>query len=61
MASMSEERALESCGPIFIPDDPVGWSQKDFEKERRRITKSVRHLAEESQAIDSCNLVVVTT
>ena len=59
MASMSEERALESCGPIFIPDDPVGWSQKDFEKERRRIAKSVRHLAEESQAIDSCNLVVV--
>ena len=56
---MSEERALESCGPIFIPDDPVGWDQKRFEIERRRIAKSVRNIAEESQVIDSCNLIVV--
>jgi tRNA G26 N,N-dimethylase Trm1 len=59
MSSMSEERALESCGPIFIPDDPVGWDQKRFEIERRRIAKSVRNIAEESQVIDSCNLIVV--
>jgi len=59
MFSMSEERALESCGPIFIPDDPVGWDQKRFEIERRRIAKSVRNIAEESQVIDSCNLIVV--
>ena len=59
MSSMSEERALESCGPAFISDDPVGWSQKRYEAERRKVTKSVRHLAEESQVIDSSNLVVV--
>ena len=59
MSSRSEERALESCGPIFIPDDPVGWDQKRFEIERRRIAKSVRNIAEESQVIDSCNLIVV--
>ena len=59
MSSMSEERALESSGPIFIPDDPVGWDQKRFEIERRRIAKSVRNIAEESQVIDSCNLIVV--
>ena len=59
MSSMSEERALESCGPIFIPDDPVGWDQKRFEIERRRIAKSVRNISEESQVIDSCNLIVV--
>ena len=59
MSSMSEERALESCGPIFIPDDPVGWDQKRFEIERRRIAKSVRNIAEESLVIDSCNLIVV--
>tara|TARA_Y100001978_G_scaffold171280_1_gene161015 strand:+ start:259 stop:1575 length:1317 start_codon:yes stop_codon:yes gene_type:complete len=59
MSSMSEERALESCGPIFIPDDPVGWDEKRFEIERRRVARSVRHIAEESQVIDSCNLVVV--
>ena len=59
MSSMSEERALESCGPAFISDDPVGWSQKRYEAERRKVAKSVRHLAEESQVIDSSNLVVV--
>ena len=59
MSSMSEERALEICGPIFIPDDPVGWDQKRFEIERRRIAKSVRNISEESQVIDSCNLIVV--
>ena len=59
MSSMSEERALESCGPIFIPDDPVGWDQKRFEIERRRIAKSVRNISEESQAIKSNQLIVV--
>ena len=59
MSSMSEERALESCGPVFIPDDPAGWSQKRFETERRGVAKSVRHLAEESQVIESCNPIVV--
>ena len=59
MSSMSEERALESCGPTPISDDPVGWDQKRFEVERRRVAKSVRNIAEESQVIDSCNLVVV--
>ena len=59
MSSMSEERALESCGPTPISDDPVGWDQKRFEVEKRRVAKSVRNIAEESQVIDSCNLVVV--
>ena len=59
MSSMSEERALESCGPTPISDDPVGWDQKRFEVERRRVAKSVRNIAEESQVVDSCNLVVV--
>ena len=59
MSSMSEERALESCGPVFIPNDPAGWSQKRFETERRRVAKSVRHLSDESQVIESCNPIVV--
>ena len=59
MSSMSEERAQESCGPTPISNDPVGWDQKRFEVERRRVAKSVRNIAEESQVIDSCNLVVV--
>ena len=59
MSSMSEERALESCGPVFIPNDPAGWSQKRVETERRRVAKSVRHLVDESQVIESCNPIVV--
>ena len=59
MASMTEERALELCGPGTIEDDPVGWTERDFEYERRRVTRSVRHISEESRVIDAPHLVLV--
>jgi tRNA G26 N,N-dimethylase Trm1 len=55
MASMTEERALELCGPTEeICDD-----ESELRLRRRAIARSVRHLAEESSAIHSGNLVVV--
>jgi tRNA G26 N,N-dimethylase Trm1 len=59
MYSMSEERALESCGPEFSIDDPLGWDERRVESERRRIARSVRHISEESEAISGSHLVVV--
>ena len=59
MASMTEERALELCGPISIEDDPVGWSDKDFERERRRVARSIRHISEEAVTIDAPHLILV--
>ena len=59
MFSMSEERALETCGPEFNIDDPLGWDERRVESERRSISRSVRHIAEESEVITSGNLVVV--
>ena len=59
MASMTEERALELCGPGTIEDDPVGWTERDFEYERRRVTRSVRHISEESRVIDAPHLILV--
>ncbi len=59
MASMTEERALELCGPGTIEDDPVGWSEKDFEYERRRVVRSVRHISDESGVIDAPHLILV--
>ncbi len=59
MYSMSEERALESCGPEFSIDDPLGWDERRVESERRRIARSVRHISEESEAISDGHLVVV--
>ena len=59
MASMTEERALELCGPSAIEDDPVGWTERDFEYERRRVTRSVRHISEESGVIDAPHLILV--
>ena len=59
MASMTEERALELCGPSSIEDDPVGWSDKDFERERRRVTRSIRHISEEAVTIDAPHLILV--
>ena len=59
MASMTEERALELCGPISIEDDPAGWSDKDFERERRRVARSIRHISEEAVTIDAPHLILV--
>jgi tRNA(guanine-26,N2-N2) methyltransferase len=59
MSCMTESLALETCGPIFEVGDLVGWDQKKFEMERRRISRSVRHISEESVVVGSNHLVVV--
>lgn len=59
MASLTEERALEICGPIASEVDAVGWSEKDFEYERRRIARSVRHISDEAAVIDAPHLILV--
>ena len=59
MASMTEERALNLCGPSAIEDDPVGWTERDFEYERRRVARSIRHISEESGVIDAPHLILV--
>ena len=56
---MTESLALETCGPIFELEDFVGWDQKEFEMERRRISKSVRHISGESVVVGSNHLIVV--
>ena len=59
MASLTEERALEICGPITSEADAVGWSERDFEYERRRIARSVRHISDEAAVIDAPHLILV--
>jgi len=59
MASMTEERALNLCGPSAIEDDPVGWTERDFEYERRRVARSIRHISGESGVIDAPHLILV--
>ena len=59
MSSMTEENALESSGPKFSNDDPLGWDERRVEAERRGVARSVRHISEESDVISSSHLVVV--
>ena len=59
MSCMTESLALETCGPIFEVEDFVGWDQKKFEMERRSISRSVRHISQESLVVGSNHLVVV--
>lgn len=59
MSYMTEERALASCGPEFSNDDPLGWDERRVEAERRRVSRSVRHISEEAEVISSRHLVVV--
>ena len=59
MASLTEERALEICGPFASEEDIIGWSERDFEYERRRIARSVRHISDEASVIGSPHLILV--
>lgn len=59
MASMSEERAVELSSPEYHENDPLGWSERDFEREKRSVIRSVRHLSEEAAVIDSPHLILV--
>jgi len=59
MTSMTEERALELCGPSAIENDPVGWTKSDFERELRNVARSVRHLSAEALVIDAPHLILV--
>jgi len=59
MASLTEERALEMCGPPAAEDDPVGWSERDFDYECRRVARSVRHISQEAEVIDAAHLILV--
>ena len=59
MSSMTAERAIEACGPPAIEDDPVGWTERDFELERRRVARSVRNISEEAGVIDTHHHIVV--
>ena len=59
MSSMSEETALEYCGPEFTVDDPLRWDERRVESERRGVARSVRHISEEAEVITAGHLVVV--
>ena len=59
MSSMTVGSALESCGPDFVEEDPAGWDERRFERERRVVSRSVRNISEESGVIDARHLIVV--
>ncbi len=59
MSSLTEEEALEVCGPEFFEEDPVGWNERRFEMERRAVARSVRSISEEASVICSHHLIVV--
>lgn len=59
LAFMTEERAIEMCAPIDSKDDYIGWSEKDFEYERRRIVRSVKNLSDEANGIETPHHILV--
>ncbi len=58
MGSMTEEAAIDSCGPKELGDG-LDWEPRDLELERRRVARSVRNIAEEGAVIGSFHHVVV--
>ena len=58
MGSMTEQAAMDACGPEEVSDD-LGWEPREMELERRRVARSVRSHAEEGTVIDAYHHVVV--
>ncbi|MFL2493249.1 MAG: hypothetical protein ACJ0HH_00615 [Candidatus Thalassarchaeum sp.] len=59
MGSISDERAMELCCPEYEKGDVVEWSEREFESERRRVLRSVRHISDEAGVIDAPHLILV--
>jgi len=60
MASMTEDRALQICGPNEDSvSEQLGWSSREIMIARRKIANSVGKISEESGVIDASHLVVV--
>ena len=58
MRSMTEEAAMDYCGPEDI-SDALDWKPRELELERRRVARSVRNLAEEGSVIGTYHHNVV--
>ena len=58
MRSMTEEAAMDYCGPEDI-SDALDWKPRELELERRRVARSVRNLAEEGSVIGTYHHIVV--
>ncbi len=59
MSSMTEEKALMLCVPDYEEGDVSGWSEKDFEMEKRRTLRAIRNIEGESCVIDSAHHILV--
>ena len=59
MGSISDERVMELCCPEYEEEDVVGWSEREFESERRRMLRSIRHISDEAGVIDGSHLILV--
>ena len=59
MCSMTEQKALTMCVPDYEEGDIAGWSEKDFDIEKRRILRSVRNIEAEGSVIDTAHHILV--
>jgi len=59
LAFMTEDRAIEICVPKKRNGDILNWSDKEFENEKRRIVRSVKNLADEANAIETSQHILV--
>jgi tRNA G26 N,N-dimethylase Trm1 len=58
MEKITEQAALALSAPIFQKDDPLKWSEKEIELERRRISRNVRYISSEATAIHSPHFIL---
>jgi|TARA_B110000211_G_scaffold224787_1_gene276206 tRNA(guanine-26,N2-N2) methyltransferase len=59
LAFMTEDRAATLCAPNPDEIDQLGWSEKEFEYERRRILKSVKNISDEANGIETSHHILV--
>ena len=59
LAFMTEERVLQMCGPDPMKEDLLQWTEKEFDYENRRILRSVKNLADEANAIETQQHILV--
>ena len=58
MASFTEEEVISMCTTEYDPKNPMNWSERDFELERRKIIRSIKNIKNEAEIIEGEFLIL---
>ena len=58
MANFTEEEVVTMCTTEYFKENPMNWSERDFEIEKRKIVRCIKNIKNESEIIEGEFLIL---